>query len=68
MSNTSQQRYVLPTSNSLLSYRLMECLADHKKNKDHKYDHFPTYNLSMAATDQNTLLITEVSAQGRLGD
>jgi len=68
MSTPLQQRYILPTSNSLLCYRLMECIADHKNSKEHKYDHFPTYNLSMAVADQNTVLMTEVSQQGRLGD
>ena len=64
---TSQQRYILPTSNSLLCYRLMECLTDHKRGKEHKYDHFPTYNLSMAVSDQNTVLAVQVSEEGRLG-
>ena len=62
-----QLRYVLPTGQSLLTTRLMECISDHKRGKTHIYDHFPSYDVAMAIADQNTVLIVQVSESGPIG-
>tara|TARA_Y100000592_G_scaffold19371_2_gene29742 strand:- start:56856 stop:57071 length:216 start_codon:yes stop_codon:yes gene_type:complete len=62
-----QVRYVLPTGQGLLTSRLLECISDHKKGKDHSYDHLPNYEIAEAIADQNTVLMVQVAESGTVG-
>ena len=66
MSRT-RARYILPTGISLLSNKVLEMMHSHSRGTDYKYDHFPIVQLSEAINDQNTLLLTYVTEEGRFG-
>ena len=66
--SSTRARYVLPTGVSLLNNKILEMMQAHSKGKDYKYDHFPLVRMSEAINDQNTVIISQASDSGTLGE
>tara|TARA_S200000501_G_C20615940_1_gene652377 strand:+ start:253 stop:471 length:219 start_codon:yes stop_codon:yes gene_type:complete len=67
MSQT-RARYVLPTGISILQNKVLEMMQAHSSGKDYKYDHFPLVRMSEAINDQNTVIISQATDSGTLGE
>jgi|19_taG_2_1085344.scaffolds.fasta_scaffold311876_1 hypothetical protein len=68
MQNKSKNiRYQLVTPTSLLANRVMETIAAHKNGIAAIYDEYPVYALSMALNDNNTVMLSAISAEGQHG-
>jgi hypothetical protein len=67
MSQT-RARYVLPTGISILNNKVLEMMQAHSRGKDYKYDHFPLVRMSEALNDQNTVIISQATDSGTLGE